>query len=170
MEPCFQVRRSVFQNEQGVARDMDEDGHDTDSGTVHFTASTCLWTPCEQCIGTVRGRVLSGKSGFKLERMAVLREYRSRSVGTQLLDAFMSYARDRARLSLARRVILHAQESARGFYERAGFTVTGDAFFEAGILHYPMERQLTRRVCNASGNNDGLDRNAYPVRVRSASC
>ena len=35
-------------------------------------------------------------------------------------------------------VFLHAQSHAVGFYERAGFKVTGKPFMEAGIEHREM--------------------------------
>jgi predicted GNAT family N-acyltransferase len=39
-------------------------------------------------------------------------------------------------------VELHAQVSARGFYERAGYTAVGDEYEEAGITHVTMRRSL----------------------------
>jgi predicted GNAT family N-acyltransferase len=32
--------------------------------------------------------------------------------------------------------------SARGFYERAGYTAVGDEYLEAGIVHVTMRRSL----------------------------
>ena len=40
------------------------------------------------------------------------------------------------------RVVLHAQISALGFYEKAGFVPEGDPFEEAGIIHRVMSRVL----------------------------
>jgi predicted GNAT family N-acyltransferase len=37
---------------------------------------------------------------------------------------------------------LHAQVTARGFYERAGYTVVGEEYEEAGITHVTMRRRL----------------------------
>jgi predicted GNAT family N-acyltransferase len=39
-------------------------------------------------------------------------------------------------------VELHAQVSARGFYERAGYTAVGGEYEEAGIAHITMRRSL----------------------------
>jgi predicted GNAT family N-acyltransferase len=41
-----------------------------------------------------------------------------------------------------RQVILHAQCSAEGFYRRAGYSVQGDVYEEAGIAHINMVREL----------------------------
>ena len=35
-------------------------------------------------------------------------------------------------------IYLHAQEKAVTYYQRAGFKVEGEAFFEAGIRHFKM--------------------------------
>ena len=37
---------------------------------------------------------------------------------------------------------LHAQVTARGFYERAGYTAVGEEYEEAGIAHVTMRRRL----------------------------
>jgi predicted GNAT family N-acyltransferase len=39
-------------------------------------------------------------------------------------------------------VELHAQLSARRFYERAGYTAVGGVYEEAGIVHVTMRRPL----------------------------
>ena len=38
-----------------------------------------------------------------------------------------------------RRIALHAQKQAQGFYEKLGFTVCSDEFLEEGIPHVEME-------------------------------
>jgi predicted GNAT family N-acyltransferase len=47
-----------------------------------------------------------------------------------------------ARLRGLRAVELHAQVSACGFYERAGYTAVGEEYVEAGIAHVTMRRSL----------------------------
>jgi predicted GNAT family N-acyltransferase len=42
-----------------------------------------------------------------------------------------------------RKVFLHAQTSATGFYERHGFQALGEEFMDAGIPHRYMERYLS---------------------------
>ena len=41
---------------------------------------------------------------------------------------------------------LHAQLTARGFYERAGYAAVGDVYQEAGIAHVTMRRALQGEV------------------------
>ena len=50
-------------------------------------------------------------------------------------DAYAQHARDRE-------VLLHAQQSAAGFYEKSGFKVRGVPFDEVGITHIEMFKSL----------------------------
>ena len=47
-----------------------------------------------------------------------------------------------AALRGVREVELHAQVTARRFYERAGYTAVGEEYEEAGIAHVTMVRKL----------------------------
>ena len=40
-----------------------------------------------------------------------------------------------------KRLMLHAQTHARGFYEKWGFAVTSDEFLEEGVPHVTMEKE-----------------------------
>jgi predicted GNAT family N-acyltransferase len=68
--------------------------------------------------------------------MAVRRDLRGGQVGRAVLEALMRHAGARGE----REVMLHAQVSALGFYERAGFERHGPPFEEAGIAHQEMRR------------------------------
>lgn len=127
-QPLSAVRRDVFVVEQRVPEDLEWDGDD--AGALHVLASAGDGTP----IGT--GRLLpDGRIG----RMAVLRPWRGRGVGSAILAALVTAARERGdRLSS-----LHAQTHALGFYARYGFVAIGPEFMEAGIPHRQM--MLTHR-------------------------
>ncbi len=121
------VRDAVFGREQHVPRALDWDGED--AACVQALARSAEG----RAIGTGRLRA-DGKIG----RMAVRRRWRGRGVGTALLRALVAAARRRG----LRRVYLHAQLSAAGFYARHGFIARGPRFYEAGILHVRMSRRL----------------------------
>ena len=76
---------------------------------------------------------MHGKSA-KIGRMAVLKSYRQKSVGTVLLKRAVAAAKRRN----ARRIYLNAQVPVIGFYERQGFRCIGPVFDEAGIAHRKM--------------------------------
>ena len=128
-EAAYAVRRTVFQEEQGVPPELEFD--DDDERAVHVIAEAD-----GAVVGT--GRVVVHPDHAKIGRMAVLPTWRKRGVGRLLLTALTRAAAQRG----AARAVLHAQVHAIGFYQRAGFTIVGDEFDEAGIPHRRMERPL----------------------------
>ena len=73
--------------------------------------------------------------------MAVLPAWRGQQVGSALLDALCATAVAQG----LPRVILHAQMTAIGLYQRAGFVPVGPPHMEAGLLHQTMERCFPQR-------------------------
>lgn len=121
------VRQSVFIDEQQVPAADEWDGLD----------ASCQHALARDTHGNViaTGR-LTPQHG--IGRMAVLREWRRRGVGSAILMELIEQARRNgwARLSM------HAQTHAVPFYERHGFHVTGEAFDECGIAHRHMYMNL----------------------------
>jgi predicted GNAT family N-acyltransferase len=66
--------------------------------------------------------------------MAVHHALRGSGVGSDVLRALMDAARERG----DREVMLYAQRSAEGFYQRLGFMPRGEPFEEVGIPHIEM--------------------------------
>lgn len=125
------IRTTVFVQEQQIPADMEWDA--ADSACVHAVAYNRLG----MALGT--GRLLEHSPGVaKIGRMAVLQTLRGADIGRALLDALMNNARERG----DHEMLLHAQMSAAGFYTRAGFTMRGSPFDEAGIAHVEMVRAL----------------------------
>ena len=121
------VRLPVFVVEQKV--DAREEFDSVDLVCQHVLAEDDKG----QAIGT--GRI---DARGKIGRMAVLPNWRKHGVGRAVLTKTLELARHQG----LTRVYLHAQVSAMGFYEMAGFTGYGDRFIEAGIEHLSMELQL----------------------------
>jgi len=74
-------------------------------------------------------------------RMAVLRRWRSRGVGSALLSELLAAARERG----FERVELSAQMHALDFYRRHGFEAYGRGYLEAGIPHRRMRLDFVKR-------------------------
>ena len=129
-EGLLDVRETVFVLEQHVPRDMEID--DDDPRSLHALARAQDGSP----IGS--GRLTPDGS---IGRMAVLRTWRGRGVGTTLLQTLLDHARAR-RLTT---VSLHAQRDAVPFWLQHGFASVGEEFEEAGIPHQAMRRVLTQR-------------------------
>lgn len=88
-------------------------------------------------VGTTRVRRLYDGS-VKIERMAVLREFRKRGIGDQILKYAIDFLRDK-HIKIAR---LSSQEQVIWFYQRLGFEKSSEAFDKAGIRHIMMEKKI----------------------------
>jgi len=127
---ALDVRLKVFVAEQGIERGLEIDGLDGDS--EHIVAYDG-GTP----VGTARIRCTSSAQG-KLERVAVLKSYRSRGIGRGIAEECMKLLRMKG----MQEVTLNAQQTAVGFYRRLGFHQVGEQFEDAGIPHITMIRKL----------------------------
>jgi predicted GNAT family N-acyltransferase len=114
------IRHAVFVQEQAVPADLEIDGRD--EACAHFLAYLS-----DQPVAAARARVTS--KGWKLERVAVLKQYRRQAVGMALVQRMLEA------VPVGATVYVHAQESALGFWQRAGFASRGEAFEEGGITH-----------------------------------
>lgn len=123
LEKVFAIRRKVFVEEQNCPPELEWSNEDI---SVHFLA-THDGTPC----GAARWR--KTENGYKLERFAVLKEYRGKRIGEQLVKAVLSDLP-----SDGSRIYLNAQLSAVDFYKPYGFKPVGNLFEEAGIIHQQM--------------------------------
>ena len=128
LDAAFTIREKVFQQEQGVPATKEHDEHDRRDAR-HYLARLDDSTPA----GAARWR--ETENGVKLERFAVLANFRNQEVGAALLHAVLVDVR--AELPDAD-VYLNAQIRAVPFYERHGFRKEGEMFEEANIQHYKM--------------------------------
>jgi predicted GNAT family N-acyltransferase len=84
------------------------------------------------------GRLVERDGRAVIGRMAADPAVRGRGHGSAVLAELERQARLRGHAE----VELHAQLSARGFYERAGYTAVGAEYEEVGIGHVTMRRRL----------------------------
>ncbi len=124
-EEARKIRETVFVIEQQV--DEREEFDEFEDLSKHF-----LFYDGEKAVGTARWRHIADK--IKLERFAVLKEYRNKGVGDKILEAVLAEV-----LPLERTIYLHAQLKAMPFYKRRGFKKVGEMFSECDIDHYKME-------------------------------
>ena len=71
--------------------------------------------------------------------MAVLPGNRGKNYGKLILDAATDFAKNQG----YQQMTLHAQLSAKGFYQRMQFKSLGQEFEEAGIKHITMTKALS---------------------------
>ncbi len=125
-EHAAPIRFEVFVREQNVPAEIELD--EMDEKSVHAIAFED-----GRAVGT--GRLLPDAH---IGRMAVLRAWRRRGVGAQLLQELVEKARQQGH----REAVLSAQVHALAFYERHGFRAEGRPYSEAGIQHQLMRRAL----------------------------
>ncbi|WP_265110072.1 GNAT family N-acetyltransferase [Halosolutus halophilus] len=129
-EDAYDVRQTVFVEEQGVDEAIEYDEHEDES--VHFVA----YDEGEP-IGAARLRETEPGLG-KVERVAVLESRREEGIGRELMDAVEDEAREQGLTALK----LHSQTRAAEFYRRLGYERRGEEFEEAGIPHVEMRKSL----------------------------
>lgn len=74
----------------------------------------------------------------KLRQMAVAKKKQGSGIGHSLMSFAESLARDRG----YKKIMMHARDSAIGFYERHGYEVKGSQFIEISIAHHVMEKMI----------------------------
>ncbi len=127
---ALEVRRQVFVQEQGVSEDLEYDGHDGEA--LHMVVKDG-----NRVIGTARVRFPTTNQA-KIERMAVLRPFRRRGIGSNII----SFLKEELKSRQIEHVILYAQCVAAAFYKSCGFEETGLPFWDAGIKHIEMQLWL----------------------------
>jgi predicted GNAT family N-acyltransferase len=123
LEKAFAIRRQVFCVEQNVSEEIEMD--EFDEVATHILAYID-----NNPVGTARWRIT--EEGAKMERFAVLKDARGNGVGEELVI----YTLDNLRNNNF--IYLNAQESVIKFYEKFGFEVVGNRFYEANIPHKKM--------------------------------
>jgi predicted GNAT family N-acyltransferase len=130
LQDAFEVRRQVFVREQGISEDLVFDGHDREM--LHMVVKDG-----ERVIGSTRVQFLADNQA-KLERMAVLKRYRRKGIGKEMLLFLDAVWKDKQ----VQQVIIHAQLEVVPFYKLCGFDELGLPFQEAGIEHIKMHKRL----------------------------
>ena len=125
------VRQKVFQEEQGIAKDIDFDGQD--ESAIHVVIYDT-----RNPVGTGRIRYLDDNQTAKIERVAVLSELRGLGIGRLIMRHIDSHLATTG----ASKAVLDAQLHAKGFYESLGYKQEGEIFEEVGIPHVKMVKNF----------------------------
>ncbi|PAX53798.1 GNAT family N-acetyltransferase [Brunnivagina elsteri] len=125
-----EIRKTVFQEEQGVDAVFDFDGLDE-------TCDRLIASLNGEFIGTVRIRVLNPEMA-KIERLAVLKQGRGYGIGKKLMAEALEIAKSKGILE----VVIHAQEYIKPLHQQLGFEEYGDVFVSSGIRHVKMRKVI----------------------------
>jgi GNAT superfamily N-acetyltransferase len=75
---------------------------------------------------------------IKLRQMAVQKKLQGKGIGESIISFAENIARDKGYKTL----MMHARDSAIGFYEKFGYAIKGDQFIEVKTQHHVMEKRL----------------------------
>ena len=134
LDDCFMIRRKVFIEEQEVSEEEEMDGLDDQ-------AEQYLLTVDGKPAATARVRYPDNSKG-KVERVAVLQEYRGLHLGEKLMNRIIDDISGRKGIG---EILLAAQTQVIGFYEKLGFEAYGEEFLDANIPHYWMNRPASEK-------------------------
>ncbi len=75
---------------------------------------------------------------LKVRQMAVQNNLQGKGIGASI----MSFAEDLARDKGYRKLVMHARDTAIGFYEKFGYKAKGEQFTEVTVPHHVMEKRI----------------------------
>ncbi len=128
-EDAKNIRQTVFVEEQGFVNEFDE----TDNNCVH-----ALLFYNGIAAATARMFIDNNGKSFHIGRVAVLKEYRGKELGTEIVNALCIEAKKKG----AQICELSAQCRVTKFYESLGFKQSGDIYYDESCPHIHMEKIL----------------------------
>jgi N-acetylglutamate synthase-like GNAT family acetyltransferase len=75
---------------------------------------------------------------IRLRQMAVLDTLQGKGIGASIMTFAENLARDKG----YKYMIMHARNTAIGFYEKFGYKAIGEEFIEVNLPHHVMEKEL----------------------------
>ena len=135
-EQYLAVRTKVFVEEQNVSIEEEIDEYDSlERDDVRHVVAMYKG----KAVGASR-YIMDGDS-VKVGRVAVLKEFRGKSVGSKM----MRYIERQAENTGYKYLKLGAQLQAIPFYEKSGYKSYGPVFDDAGIDHKMMKKEIKKR-------------------------
>lgn len=129
LEKVFRIREIVFIKEQKVPKNIEID--EFDKIVKHFIV---LYE--NKSIGCARIRFVDKKA--KLERIALLKNYRGKGFGKIVTKYLVKYCKKKN----VKEIFMHSQYHLKDFYRKLGFKQRRKAFLEAGIKHIQMYQKI----------------------------
>ena len=129
-EEALTIRKKVFVEEQGFIDEFDE----IDKISKHL-----LVFEEGKAIATCRVFYDQEKQSYMLGRLAVLKEYRGKKIGSKVLQA----AEDVVRRDGGESILLSSQERVISFYEKQGYVKEGDSFLDEGCPHIWVRKKIS---------------------------
>ncbi len=124
------IRFEVFIKEQGFTQELDE----IDQRAIHL-----VMFDQKEAISTCRIYYNNVQDSYAVGRLAVLKQWRGKSIGARLLNA----AEECIRRKGGKSIILSAQLSVFAFYEKQGYSKQGEVYYDEDCPHVWMKKLLS---------------------------
>lgn len=122
------IRTEVFMEEQGFKNEFDED----DSRCIHAVIFA-------DGMAAAAGRIFPPENGVcVIGRIAVRKAFRGKDLGGKTVLLLEEKARELG----AETIALSAQCRVRGFYEKLGYSASGEVYSDEFCPHIHMEKRL----------------------------
>lgn len=121
------LREEIFIREQGFVCEFD----DTDATAHHLLVFT-------DGAPVATGRIFGDNGEFHIGRIAVSKSARGQSLGRLVVCELERFAKTQN----GKKIVLSAQVQARGFYEKLGYTATGDVYLDEHCPHIDMFKPI----------------------------
>lgn len=128
-QEAMEIRKAVFVEEQGFQNEFDE---------IDTYAAHLVMFDNDLPIATCRFYREQGSDCYIIGRIAVIKNYRGRNIGTELLKEVEKIVRERKGDYIA----LHAQLRARRFYEKQGYSSYGEMDYDEDCPHIWMRKKI----------------------------
>lgn len=128
-DEAHNIRIKVFIEEQGFENEFD---------SIDGEATHILLFENDVPVATCRVFWSNEINSYVLGRLAVLKEYRGRGIGSDVVMEALEYVKNSGGQSL----MLHSQCHAVSFYEKLGFSSFGDVEYEEDCPHIWMKKEL----------------------------
>lgn len=130
-DKVFNIRRLVFVEEQKVPLELEIDEFDDSDSVLHL-----IGFHNDKAVAASRIRFVNDYA--KLERIAVLKDFRGKNFGAEMVQAMEKEILNHN----CYKAVLNAQTYAEDFYKKLGYTTKSNIFIDAGMPHVTMDKAL----------------------------
>jgi predicted N-acetyltransferase YhbS len=125
-----QLREEILRKPLGLTFSAEQLGNEKDDILIAAfeedeMLGCCILTPLDD-------------NTLRLRQMAVQKNLQGKGIGESIMNFAENLARDKGYKTL----MMHARDTAIGFYERFGYKVKGEQFIEVNTPHHIMEKRL----------------------------
>ncbi len=132
LEKVIKLREIIFIKGQKVPKRRERDGFDNNAKHIIVIHK-------KKSVGCARVRFVRNKA--KLERIGILKEYRGRGFGKEIMKYLIKYCKNQN----PNEIVMHAQYYLKDFYKKCGFMERGKIFMDAGINHIEIYMPLKNK-------------------------